>query len=679
LPNPTITASARPYNADYTAVNLFDSALAEYATAGQGAVSAPFTTDPNNGTWVQFDFGATVALDRFVMSARQNGADVVGTSRLIVSSDPTFDNSDTIFTFNPSGANGAGIIRNLGSVSGRYVRWEVLTSIGTSPNLGGMQMWFLNTPSGHVLLPPPTAINSSTPFNGNFIASQAVNGDAGDGPTSEYASHGVGANMFIDFDFGAAVSISGFDFWNRWYDRVTTFNLVFANSSDFSSPIATLPFTADANGNQVNSATFAAVTAQFVRLQATGAAGGNNTGVREIQFYTPAGQRPIISQQPQGGAPLAGDPFTLSVAAGGDTPLFFQWFNGNSPVDRGTNALLTFSKVQASDSGSYSVIISNVYGSVTSSPPAVLTVIDSPVDITSDLKAWYNLDEGTFLVAYDVSGNGNDGTLQGFVDDDSQWVTGRINGGLKFNPAGSGVNEVVVVPGGAGQLDFSSNPEFTLSAWVKAPGVQEDGAALIAKGTGGGGEQYTIDVYGGTYRFFVRAASGEAVVAQGSVRPNGLWQHVVAVYGRTLARMKLYVNTTEVASSAPFGTDLLANPHDISLGARQLNTSDYDLNLNGVLDDVRVYARALTPSDISALYYDAPVGPPIVQSIIADANGITLTFQGIAGVEYHLLRATEVAGPWTPLTVVTPGPDGSAQFIDAMAPPDAGFYQLVYP
>src|SRR5438067_12533617 len=134
LPNPTITASARPYNADYAAVNLFDSGLAEYATAGQGAVSAPFTTDANNGTWVHFDFGTTVTFDRFVMSARRNGADVVGTSRLIVSSDPTFDNSDTIFTFNPSGVNGAGIIRNLGSVSGRYVRWEVLTSGGSSQN-----------------------------------------------------------------------------------------------------------------------------------------------------------------------------------------------------------------------------------------------------------------------------------------------------------------------------------------------------------------------------------------------------------------------------------------------------------------------------------------------------------------------------------------------------------------
>src|SRR5438552_14389183 len=75
LPNPTITASARPYNADYTSVNLFDSALAEYATAGQGAVTTPFTTDANNGTWVQFDFGATVTLDRFVMAARRNGVD----------------------------------------------------------------------------------------------------------------------------------------------------------------------------------------------------------------------------------------------------------------------------------------------------------------------------------------------------------------------------------------------------------------------------------------------------------------------------------------------------------------------------------------------------------------------------------------------------------------------------
>src|SRR5215212_2929544 len=91
VPNPAITASARPFSASFTAANLFDSSTAEYATLSQGAVTTPFTTDVNNGTWVQFDFGATVTLNQFVMVTRNNPADVIGTSRLIVSSDATFD------------------------------------------------------------------------------------------------------------------------------------------------------------------------------------------------------------------------------------------------------------------------------------------------------------------------------------------------------------------------------------------------------------------------------------------------------------------------------------------------------------------------------------------------------------------------------------------------------------
>jgi hypothetical protein len=61
LPNPTVTASARAFNASFTAPNVLDNnAATEYASLTQGAVSVPFTTDPNNGTWIQFDFGGTV-------------------------------------------------------------------------------------------------------------------------------------------------------------------------------------------------------------------------------------------------------------------------------------------------------------------------------------------------------------------------------------------------------------------------------------------------------------------------------------------------------------------------------------------------------------------------------------------------------------------------------------------
>ncbi|HUR47568.1 MAG TPA: hypothetical protein VMZ27_16920, partial [Candidatus Saccharimonadales bacterium] len=176
VPNPTITASARAFNASFTAANLFDTGVAEYATLGQGAVTVPFTTDPNNGTWVQFDFGSTVTFDTFINSGRANAVDLVGSNRLIVSSDPTFDATDTILNFDPPGPNSIGLVRRFNPVSGRYVRWEVLTRPGTSANIGGRQMWFLNTAAGQAPLPNPVVISSSTPFNANFAASFAANG-----------------------------------------------------------------------------------------------------------------------------------------------------------------------------------------------------------------------------------------------------------------------------------------------------------------------------------------------------------------------------------------------------------------------------------------------------------------------------------------------------------------------
>jgi MYXO-CTERM domain-containing protein len=287
VPNPTITASADPFNPDYVADNVFGPGHAEFATSGNGA-GTPFSTDPNNGTWIEFDFGSPVAIDTFINRTRVNAVDVVGRSRLVFSQDPTFDDSDTITTFESTGSNGAGLVRRIPPVTARYVRWEALTSAGTSPNLGARQMFFLHTPAGQTRIAPPTVINGSPAFNTNYALQNAANDNAGrDGTGNEYASRGAGAATFVDFDFGKATSLSGFDFLNREDDVITAYDVLFGDTADFASPLRTLSFSASDNGNEVNSETFDPILARYVRLQATAFTGSPNTGVSDILFYSP--------------------------------------------------------------------------------------------------------------------------------------------------------------------------------------------------------------------------------------------------------------------------------------------------------------------------------------------------------------------------------------------------------
>ena len=287
LPNPEVYASADPFSPAYVATNLFDAAAADFATSGNG-VGTPLSTDPNDGTWAHFDFGVPVTIDTFVNRTRVNNADIIGSSRLIFSQDITFDASDPVVVFSTTGQNGAGLIQRFAPQTAQYVRWEATTSTGNSQNLGARQFFFMRTPQGLVPMANPTVYGGSAPFNANYALQNAANGNAGrDGSGNEYASQGQAGNTFVDFDFGAAQPIAGFDFFNREVDVITGYDMIFSNAADFSTEVARKSFTGSVVGNQVNSEVFDPVTARYVRLQATASTGTPNTGVSEIVFYTP--------------------------------------------------------------------------------------------------------------------------------------------------------------------------------------------------------------------------------------------------------------------------------------------------------------------------------------------------------------------------------------------------------
>ncbi len=292
LPNPTITAAADPFSPSFVAANVFNSLRTEFATSGNGA-GTPLSSDPNDGTWINFDFGGPVTIDRFVMVSRQNNVDVVAQSRLVFSSDDTFDGADPAVVFDPSGANGAGLIQSFTAQTARYVRWEVSTSGGTSQNLGTQEIRFLGTPALSAIIPGVAVINSAPDFNATtYAAANAVNGDAGrDGPNPrEYASAGQGANMFIDFDLGASHPVIGFDYFDRLSESedVSGFDLIFSDDPSFGTIIATKSYAHPLGDGYSTTDTFGSpVTARYVRLDATFIDGaGLNTGVSEMIFYS---------------------------------------------------------------------------------------------------------------------------------------------------------------------------------------------------------------------------------------------------------------------------------------------------------------------------------------------------------------------------------------------------------
>jgi hypothetical protein len=78
---------------------------------------------------------------------------------------------------------------------------------------------------------------------------------------------------------------------------------------------------------------------------------------------------PAIILPPAGTTVAAGANYTLTVGADGSAPLFYQWQKGGSDLTGETTSSLVLTNIQ--ESGSYSVIVSNSSGSVTSSAVAV--------------------------------------------------------------------------------------------------------------------------------------------------------------------------------------------------------------------------------------------------------------------------------------------------------------------
>jgi hypothetical protein len=127
----------------------------------------------------------------------------------------------------------------------------------------------------------------------------------------------------------------------------------------------------------------------IVGFTTTGAAAGRSFDIDNVRLASP----PVITSQPVSQTPSAGGTASFSVGASGTAPLSCRWqagplggpytnlVNGGQIAGANTN-ILTITGVTTNWALAYQVIVTNSYGSVTSTPPATLTVLDLPVIAT---------------------------------------------------------------------------------------------------------------------------------------------------------------------------------------------------------------------------------------------------------------------------------------------------------
>ncbi|MDO8543833.1 MAG: immunoglobulin domain-containing protein [Opitutaceae bacterium] len=142
------------------------------------------------------------------------------------------------------------------------------------------------------------------------------------------------------------------------------------------------------------------------RVIATNAVGSTQSNPATL---TVTAVSPQISSQPVAQVVYSGSTASLSVAAIGKAPFTYQWHKDGAPITAATAATLTLANVQPSASGSYTVTITNVAGTVTSTP-AVLTVM-TPISriINLSILAPLSIPGDSFTMGYVIGGNDTSG------------------------------------------------------------------------------------------------------------------------------------------------------------------------------------------------------------------------------------------------------------------------------
>jgi regulation of enolase protein 1 (concanavalin A-like superfamily) len=406
-------------------------------------------------------------------------------------------------------------------------------------------------------------------------------------PTATLSAPVSGATYTAPATIGVTASASDAD---GTVARVDFYNGTTLLASDTTAPYAI---------------TWSNVAAGTYTLRATAvddAGGTGSSATATVTVTAPANQIPTATlTSPANGASFTA-PATVSLTASASdadgTVARVDFYNGSALLGTDASAPYAFTWGSVAP-GTYALRAIAVDNAGASGASATATITVSGA--ASGLVSAYGLNEGGGTVAGDSAGNAP-GTITG-----ATWVTGRYGQALSFD----GSDQVVLA-----DTDLGS---FTVMGWLQTRSLYTNGcASFVMKAL-----DYGLEMCNGQLWGSVGTGTGwtSTVKFAWPAADLNVWKHVALTYDGTTVR--LYVEGVLVGS----GTGAHGTNNNPLIFGRWTPASEY---WNGLIDEVRIYNRRLTQTEIQT-DRNTPIGggsgsnQPPAATLTGPANGATYT------------------------------------------------------
>ena len=193
----------------------------------------------------------------------------------------------------------------------------------------------------------------------------------------------------------------------------------------------------------------------------------------------------------------------------------------------------------------------------------------------------------------DSSGNGYNGTPNNGIST----AIGRICTAGSFD----GSNDYVSLPG---LPNLTSS--FTISAWIKPNAINADQRIFADDENNSNGFAFSLgDGDDGRLRLFSRGVNPISIDSSAAIT-TGSWHHVVAVHDSANKTRQIFVNGVDVTNGPQTYTGTWGSDSGLASIGGETDGAGSEANdnwrFNGLIDEVRVYTRALSATEINSYY-----------------------------------------------------------------------------